>query len=72
MSTIRQISHRLELSFWLVTIRLLSESEFLRKILPVIYRLFRKDNVLPVARRIWLYALSGFCVGVIFGVILYS
>lgn len=72
MSTIRQISNRLELSFWLVTIKLLSESEFLRRILPVIYHLFRKENLVPVARRIWLYALSGFCLGVIFGVIFYS
>lgn len=72
MFTIRQISNRLEISFWSFTIRLLSESEFLRRVLPAIYRLFHKDSLIPIARRIWLYALSGFCVGIILGVILYS
>lgn len=72
MFTIRQISNRLEISFWSFTIRLLSESEFLRRLLPALYRLFRKDNVIPTARRIWLYAFSGFWVGLIVGVIFYS
>lgn len=72
MLTIRQISNHLEIAFWAFIIRLLSDSKFLRRLLPVLYRLFCKETVIPIARRVWLYGFSGFCVGLIVGVIFYS
>jgi len=69
MLNIRQLSKQLELSFWSITIRLLSESLFLRRSLPAIYALSRKEKVVPVAQWVLLYSLSGFFAGVIMGVI---
>lgn len=72
MFTIRQISNHLEIAFWAFIIKLLSESKILRRLLPSLYHLFYKEAMIHVARRALLYALSGFCVGLIVGVIFYS
>jgi hypothetical protein len=69
MSNFKLLSHHLELSFWAFTIRLLSESQFLRRFLPAVYKLSRKEKVVPIAKWILLYSLSGFFAGVIMGVI---
>ena len=69
MLNIKQFSNQLELSFWSFAIRLLSESQFIRRILPTLYELSRKEKVVPIAKWVLLYSLTGFLVGMIMGVV---
>jgi hypothetical protein len=69
MQNIRQLTTRMELSFWSVTIPLLSESKLLRILLPALYRLSRKEQISYLARVGLIWSLSGFLVGLVLGVI---
>ena len=69
MTNIKQITMQLELSFWSLTIRLLSESKLLHAILPTIASPFRWRNFQPGFRIALLCSLSGLLVGLIVGVL---
>ncbi len=69
MSNLKQLTMQLELSFWSLTIRLLSESKLLRAILPAIASLFRWRSFQPGMRITLLCSLTGFLVGLIVGVL---
>ena len=69
MQNIRFLTTQLELSFWSFTIPLLSESKLLRSILPVLYRLSRKEHLAYAARIGLFWSLSGFLVGLVLGVL---
>ena len=69
MPDLKQISMQLELSFWSLTIKFLSESRLLRILLPAIARVFRRDSIYLGMRMALLCSLSGFLVGLIVGVL---
>jgi hypothetical protein len=69
MLNIKQLTMQLELSFWSLAIRLLSESRLLRSALPYIYGLFSRSKFQPGLRIIVACSLSGFLVGLILGVL---
>lgn len=69
MLNIKQLTNQLELSFWSYTIRLMSESQILRRILPTIFVYSRLDKFKPVLRTALICSLSGFLVGLVVGIL---
>lgn len=69
MSNIKQITMQLELSFWSLVIRVLSESRLLRSALPFIYELVAKRYFRLGLRAVLLSSLSGFLLGLILGML---
>jgi hypothetical protein len=69
MPYIKQLTMQLELSFWSLAIRLLSESRLLRNALPFIYDLMGKRKFQTGLRMALFYSVSGFLVGLILGVL---
>lgn len=67
MINIKQLSNQMELSFWSYIIRLLTESMFLRHLLPAVYDFFRRDNFSPTLRITLMCSLGGFLTGLIMG-----
>ena len=67
MLNIKHLSRQLELSFWELTIPMLSESKLLRRLLPAVYDLGRKDLMAPLVRKGLIWSFSGFIVGIILG-----
>lgn len=71
MMNIRQLPTRLELGFWNLTIHILSQSAWLRSLLPWFYRglgqAWRAFGQAFDARRALLWAMAGFLLGFIGG-----
>lgn len=69
MTNLKRVTMQLELSFWSLTIRLLSESRLLRALLPMTARLLQSGSYQPGVRIILLCSGSGFLLGLILGVL---
>lgn len=69
MSNFKHITMQLELSFWALVIRLLSESRLLRSALPYVYDLVGKRYFQLGLRTALIYSLSGFLLGLILGML---
>lgn len=69
MVNLKRLTFQMELSFWTFIIPVLSESQFLRRIAPVIYGFFQRDRLTPALRITALCSLGGFLAGLIMGVI---
>ena len=73
MLNIKKMTNQLELSFWSHTIKLLSESRLLRRvlcsILPAFYVISRREGYQPTVRVALFCSLSGLLVGLVVGVL---
>ena len=69
MINLKQLTNQLELSFWSYTIRLLSESKALRRILPTLYMFSHLYKFQPFLRIAMVCSLTGFLVGLVVGVL---
>ena len=69
MIDIKHMSRQLELSFWTFTIPILSNSRTLRRLLPALYDLSRKENMLPILKKGVVWSLGGFVLGIVLGLL---
>jgi hypothetical protein len=69
MVNLKRLTFQMELSFWTFIIPLLSESQFLHRVVPAVYGFFQRDRLGPVLRLTALFSLVGFLAGLIMGVI---
>ncbi len=69
MIDIKQMSRQLELSFWTFTIPILSNSRLLHRVLPAVYDISRKENVIPALKEGVIFSVSGFAFGIVIGIL---
>ena len=70
MIDVKHITRQLELSFWSFFIPLLSTSKTLHHLLPALYDFSRKEYLGPRLRRLLIWSMSGFVIGIVLGLAL--
>jgi hypothetical protein len=67
MIDMKHMTRQLELSFWSTIIPMMSRSKNLHRLLPALYDLSRKEKVALGLKKVGLWSLSGFVIGIVLG-----